>query len=98
MKCNSFARKEEVRKFPFRYIESVKSPDGHVLGSNREMHYAFWAHFHDRFARCPDLPVPEFRSYLVDFLRFRGAKAASCEGLVTECGVRDALKQIGLNK
>ena len=26
------------------------------------------------------------------------AEAASCEGVVTECEVRDALKQVGLNK
>ena len=28
VKCNVFAR-EGVRKFPYCYIESVKSPDGH---------------------------------------------------------------------
>ena len=26
------------------------------------------------------------------------AEAASCEGVITECEVRDALKQVGLNK
>ena len=40
----------------------------------------------------------EFRSYLADFPRFGVAEAASCEGVVTECEVRDALKQVGLNK
>ena len=49
------------------------------------------AHFRDRFARCPDLPVQQFRS-------LGEAEAASCEGLVTECEVRDALKQVSLNK
>ena len=38
VKCSAFANKEEVRRFPYRYIEFVKSPDGHMLRSNREMH------------------------------------------------------------
>ena len=38
-----------------------------MLGSNREMHDAFRAHFRDRFARYPDLPFQEFRSYLANF-------------------------------
>ena len=59
------------------------------------MRDAFRAHFRDRFARCPDLPLQEFRSYLADFPRLG---AAGCEGVVTECEVRDALKQVGLNK
>ena len=54
VKYNAFAREEEVRRFPFRYIESVKSPGAHVLQSNREMRDAFLAHFRDCFARCPD--------------------------------------------
>ena len=62
------------------------------------MRDAFRAHFRDRFGRCPDLPIREFRSYLADFPRLGVAEAASCEGLVTECEVRDALKQVGLNK
>ena len=98
VKCNALAREEEVRRFPFRYIESFKSPDGHILGSNREMRDAFRAHFRDRFARCPDLPVQEFRSYLADFPRLLEAEAASCEGLFTECEIRDALKQVSLKK
>ena len=59
---------------------------------------AFRTHFRDRFARCTDLPLPEFRSYHADFPRLRAAEAASCEGVVTESKVRDALKQVGLNK
>ena len=62
------------------------------------MRDAFRAHFRDRFARCPDLPIREFRSYLADFPCLGVAEAASCEGVVTECEVRDALKQVGLNK
>ena len=85
MKCNTLVSEGEVRRFPFRHIESVKSPDGRVLGSNREMHNAHRVHFRDRFARCPDIPVQEFRSYLTDFLRLREAEAASCEGLVYGC-------------
>ena len=67
-----------------------------MLRSNREMRDAFRVHFHVRFARCFDLPLQEFRSYLADFLG--EAEAASCEGVFTECEVRGALKQIGLNE
>ena len=91
-------RKEELRRYTYRYIEFVKSPDGRMLRSNRKMREAFWAHFRHRFARCPDIPVQEFRSYLADFPRLGEAEAASCEGLVTECEVRNALKLVGLNK
>ena len=59
------------------------------------MREAFWAYFCDRFARCPDFPLQEFRSYLADF---PCPGAASCEVVVTECEVRDALKQVSLNK
>ena len=97
MKTNATAR-EEVRRFPDRYIVSVKAPDGRLLRSSREMRDAFRAHFWDRFARCTDLPIREFRSYLADFPRLGAAEAAGCEGVVTECEVRDALKQVGLNK
>ena len=55
-------------------------------------------HFNDRFARCPDLRLEEFCSYLADFPRPGAAEAASCEGVITECEVRDALKQVSLNK
>ena len=98
MKSNATAREEEVRRFPDWYIDSVKTPDGRLLRSCHEMRDAFWAHFRDRFARCPDLPLQEFRSYLADFPRLGAAEAASCEGVVTECEVRDVLKQVGLNK
>ena len=87
-----------MRRFPDRYIDSVKSPDGRVLRSNREIRDAFRALFRDRFARCPDLRLQEFRSYLADFPRLGMHEATSCEGVVTECEVRDALKQVGLNK
>ena len=87
-----------MRRFPDRYIASVKAPDGWLLRSAREICDAFRAHFRDRFARCTDLPLREFRSYLADFPRLGVAEAASCEGVVTECEVRDALKQVGLNK
>ena len=91
MKSNAIAREEEVRRFPRRYIDSGKSPDGHVLRFNREMRDAFRVHFRFCFAYCPDLPLQGFRSYLADFPRLE-------EGVVTECEVRDALKQVGLNK
>ena len=97
VKSNATAR-EEVRRFPDRYIASVKTADGRLVRSSREIRDAFRAHFRDRFARCTDLPLREFRSYLADFPHLGVAEAASCEGVVTECEVRDALKQVGLNK
>ena len=98
MKSNATVREEEVRRFPDRYIASVKTLDGLLLRSTREIRDAFRAHFQDRFTRCTDLPIREFRSYLADFPRLGVAEAASCEGVVTECEVRDVLKQVGLNK
>ena len=98
VKTNATAHEEEVRRFPDRYIGSVKAPDGRLLWSGREIRDAFRAYFRDRLARCTDLPLREFRSYLADFPRLGVAEAASCEGVVTECEVRDALKQVGFNK
>ena len=57
MKCDAFVRKGEMQRFSHRHIEFVKSPDGHVLQSNRKLHEAFRAHFRDHFARCPDPSV-----------------------------------------
>ena len=94
MKSNATAREEEVRRFPDRYIASVKTPDGRLLRSSCEIRDAFW----DRFARCTDLPLREFRSYLADFPHLGAAEVASCEGVVTECEVHDVLKQVSLNK
>ena len=85
VKSNAIAREEEVRRFPDRYIASIKTADGRLVRSSREMQDAFRAHFQDRFVRCPDLPIREFRSYLADFPRLGVAEAASCEGVVTEC-------------
>ena len=98
MKSKATAREEEVQRFPDWYIDSVKSPDGRALRSNRKIPDVFRAHFRDRFARCTDFPLQGFRSYLADFLRLRVAEAAGCEGVFTECELRDALKQVGLNK
>ena len=77
VKSNATAREEEVRRFPDLYIDSVKSSDGRGLRSNRKIHDAFRAHIRDCFARCPDLPLQEFRSYLADFPRHRAAEASS---------------------
>ena len=90
--------KEELHRYTDRYIKFVKSPDGRMPRSNREMCEAFWAHFQDRFTRWPDLLVQEFRNYLADFPYLGAAEVASCEGLVMECEVRNALKQVSLNK
>ena len=91
-------RKEELRKFPRRYIDCFNSPDRRVLRSSREIREAFRTHFCDHFARCPDLQAQEFRNYLADFPYLGEAEAASCEGVVTECEVSSVLKQVGLNK
>ena len=69
-----------------------------MLRSNREMRDTFRAHFRDHFARSPDLPLQEFRSYLADFPRLGAAEAVSCERVITEYEVRDVLKQVGLHK
>ena len=98
MKSNAHVRAEKIRWFPFWYIESVKSLDGHVLPSNCEMCEAFRAHLRDRFTCCPDLPVQEFPSFLTDFPPLREAEAACCEGVAIEYEVRDALKQVDFNK
>ena len=37
VKTNATAREEEVRRFPDRYIDSVKAPDGRLQRSRREM-------------------------------------------------------------
>ena len=98
MKSNVTAREEEARRFPGRYIDSIKSQDGRELWSNREMRDAFRAHFRDRFACYPDLELQEFLDYLDDFPRLREAEASSCKSVVPECEVRDALKPVGHNK
>ena len=36
VKSNATAREEEVRRFPDRYIASVKTPDGRLLRSTRD--------------------------------------------------------------
>ena len=50
VKCNTLTCEKEVRRFSSRYIDSVKSPDGRVLESNRKMSDPFQVHFRDRFA------------------------------------------------
>ena len=86
-----------MQRFPDHYIESIKSSDGHLLPSSREIREVFRVHFRDRFAHLPDLPLQEFRRYLIDFPRLPKAEAAAYKGLVTECEVRDVLKQVSLN-
>ena len=91
VKSNATAREEKMRRFTDRYINSVKTPDGRLLRSTREIRDAFRAHLRDRFARCTDLPLRKFRSYLADFSHLGAAEAASFEGVVTECEVHDAV-------
>ena len=80
VKCSAFMHKEELRRFPCRYIKCVNAPDRRVLRLNREIHEAFWTHFQDRFAHCSDLQAQEFCNYLVDFPGLGEVEAASCEG------------------
>ena len=98
VRCGAFVREEELRRCSDRCIEFVGSPDGRVQGSTREVCGAFWAHFRDRFARCPDFPVWEFRNCLADFPRLGAAEAASCGDLVAESGVCDALGRVGFGR
>ena len=49
----------------------------------------------------PAVLISRFRrlaAIIPTFLRLGAAETASCEGVITECEVRDALKQVGLNK
>ena len=89
-------REEELRRFPCRYIECVNSPDGRGLRSKREIRQEFRAIFRNRFVRCPNFQVQEFLNYLADFRRLGEAGVPSCECVVTECEVCNALKQVGL--
>ena len=45
-----------------------------------------------------DLPVQEFHGYLADFPSFRRQKWIAVRGFDTKREVRDALKQVSLNK
>ena len=90
VKSNATAREEEVR----RYNDSVKSPCC------------------DRIARCvmpfghtfvialPAALISCFRSFaaILPTSRLGAAESASYEGVITECEVCDALKQVGINK
>ena len=87
-----------TKNTPQRRKNFIKSPDGHIVQSSHEMCKTFQVHFRDHSAHLPDLPVQEFHSYLANFPHLHEVEAASCKGLVTECEVCDALKQVSLNK
>ena len=89
MKSNATVR-EEVWRFPGRYIDSVKFLDGHLLRLNLEIHDAFGTQFRGRFVHFSDLPLQEFCSYLADFTRLREAEATRCVGVITDWEVCDA--------
>ena len=92
VKCYTFAHEGELQRFLSRYVEFVKSLEKRVLQSNGKIREAFRAHFRGRFARLPDLPIKEFRSYLANFPCFQKTEAAGYEGLVAECEIHEALK------
>ena len=81
-------------------LVGISSPSSPWMGmcSGQTMCEAFWVHFWVCFARLPDLSIQEFLSYLADFSSLQEMGAAGCKGLVTECEVHDALKQVSLNK
>ena len=58
VKRNAFVRGKESWRFPSRYIESVKFPDGHVLRLNRDIREAFLAYFWHRIV-CPPAWSPD---------------------------------------
>ena len=98
VKSNATAREEEVRRFPGRYIDSVKFPDGGMLRLYREIRDTFWRTF---VVALPAVLISLFKSFaaiLPTSPRLGAAEAARCEGVITECEVRDALKQDSLNK
>ena len=48
VRCSAFLRKEELRRYSDRYIEFVKSPDGHMLtspafGRSRQLVVRVWS-------------------------------------------------------
>ena len=98
VKLDASMRKEEMRRWPNRYIRSVKTPDGQILQSTRDICDGFRQHLQKRFTKKPSLCEQEFRSYLADFPRLGSVEAASCEGEIRESEVLNALKQVGRNK
>ena len=98
MEHDAKSSRENLWRFPRWHIEIVMSLDGHRLRSDREIRDTFQAYFCDHFTRLPDCQEEEFSSYLADFPRLQAAEAAICEGNVTECEVRDVLKQVSLKK
>ena len=82
---------EEVQRFPFWYIDFVKSPDGHMLQLNHEMCKAFQVHFHDCFAHCPDLLVQEFCSYLAARIWLMNVKSIMCWSRLASTNFQDLM-------
>ena len=60
MKSNATAREEEVRRFPDRYIDSVKTPDGRLQRSSGEMRDTFGRTF---VIALPAVLISLFRSF-----------------------------------
>ena len=91
-------RKAALRRGSDGYIRKVHNLEGHALVSTREICEGFREHLSERFTQLPGLRVDEFGSYLADSPRLTAARAASCDGLVTEHEVITALRQVGCNK
>ena len=77
-----------MRKKYEGFPNSVKTPDGRVLRLNCKMPFMII---------LPAVLISCFRSFTA-ISPTSPTLAASCEGVVTECEISDALKQVGLNK
>ena len=87
-----------MRRWPDRHIQCIKTPDGRTLESPRDICGEFREHLQKRFTREEGLSEQEFTSYLADFPRLGACEATSCEGPVTECEIIEALKKVGSNR
>ena len=71
VKTNGFELKEELRRYPRRFIKFISFLDRYILLTVRKIP----GEFCDLFASLLDRPEQKFRCYLVDFLHLREADA-----------------------
>ena len=63
VKTDTHLPKEELRRYPGRFIESINFPDGHRIRLDWKIGEAFLTHFRDHFARFSNLSVQESSCY-----------------------------------